>query len=245
MISVALPIYNSKHIAWIALEGLCNQKTTVEWELLIAEEELNCFGLDRIKGYVDRLVDAGCVSLKYYALDYKRPLPQKWKYLAEKINKNSIGYLLQAADDYSEPNRIQSSYDWIKKGFDLVQNKYGYFYNIQTGQAMEYDWNLYHYPTGLNMAYNSKILDRLPSNEYLDRGIDRWFYQSVRPKRVKWIDNSVVGGCYTDGLNNISLGRKKNYNNPTAPFKVSKLAIEQVLPKQIITQLHDVSIAVF
>jgi hypothetical protein len=244
MITVALPIYNSQKIAWIALESLCRQKVSVEWELLIAEEDVNAVGVEMVAEYVDRLKAAGCVSLKYFSLDYKRPLPQKWKYLAERRSKESTVFLLQAADDFSEPNRLQTSYNEVAlNGFDWCQNKNGFFYNISTGQCMEYDATLFSYPTGLNMACAAHLLDRLQES-WLDRGIDRWFYQSTSPNKVKWIDNSVAGGVYTDGLNNISISRKKNYSNPSAPFKETQLTVEDVLPADIIEKLYALSAAV-
>lgn len=39
MITVGLPVYNSNQIAWLAMEGLCNQKKNYTWELIICEEQ--------------------------------------------------------------------------------------------------------------------------------------------------------------------------------------------------------------
>lgn len=236
-LTVALPIYNSKDIAWIAFEGLCNQKgIDFKWELLVMEEKHNAFGVDNVRKYVERLKAVGCAGFKYFGLDYQVNLPAKWKSLAEKRSETSIGYLLQAADDCPEPYRLATSYKYLKEGYDWVQNRYGYFFNISTGQCMEYDAKSVNYPTGLNMACASHLLHGLKETT-INHAVDRWFFQSVNPQKVKWIENDVKGGCYTDGLNNISLTRKRYYNNPVAPFKKTSLTIEEVIPTNILTKL--------
>lgn len=41
-LTVALPVYNSKSIAWLAMESLCNQKgIDFDWEIVIAEENVS------------------------------------------------------------------------------------------------------------------------------------------------------------------------------------------------------------
>ncbi len=244
VLSVALPIWNSKEIAWLALEGLCRQKgVDFEWELIICEEKQNAFGQEEVVKYVERLKKVGCVRVLYVSLDFKITLPNKWRMIAEKISTSSKVFILQSADDFSEPNRLKNSYDLIvNKGHDWVQNKKTVMYNVKNGKTLLYNPNSYGYPTGLNMAVSTELLGKLQPS-FILRGVDRWFINSAAPKKLLWLDNELDGGCHTFGLNNISLDNKKYFDVPRPPFYKTDVKIETILPKEILTKLQTLKTA--
>lgn len=62
-LTVAMPLYNSKYIAWLAMESLCRQKNvTFDWELIVSEEQNDemygeeFLGLILLKGFQMLLV---------------------------------------------------------------------------------------------------------------------------------------------------------------------------------------------
>src|SRR3990172_13426350 len=110
MITAALPVYASE-IAWLAMESLCRQKTNVKWELIIYEDEQYPLGENFYRQYQSRLHDVGCNTLLYKYSPERIPLSYKWREISLMANKSSLGILLQAADNYSEPNRIQMAHE--------------------------------------------------------------------------------------------------------------------------------------
>ena len=243
-LTVALPIWNSKKIAWIALEGLCNQKQIYfDWELLIDEEQIGeYFGLEEIKKYVERLADVRCVSIKYYAREKRIPLPQKWHALSKKVCSTSKVFLLQAADCYSEPFRLRSTLDAANEGFDWIQNKRGYFYNVNLKKVIEFnsDTSGIICKTGLNMAIATHLLKKLNNDSWLESGVDSWFFSTTQPKKIKWFEGEFTEGIDIDGLNNISLMRKRYFDTPKAPFVATEKKIESIVPIEILNLLNQI-----
>lgn len=239
-LTVALPIWNSKKIAWLALESLCNQKEiNFQWELLIMEEQIDHFGKDEVSKFADRLKEVGCASLKYFALDYRIPLPQKWKLLAEKMSPTSEVFLLQAADCYSESLRLKRSLEKSREGYDWIQNRTGYYYSLQYKKVVLFDQKTFGpgCRTGLNMAASSKLLKNLPDS-FQNSGIDYWLFKSIQPKKIIWLEDEITDGVDTDGLNNISFSRRHNFYNPKPPFIRTNITIEQILPEYIVEKLN-------
>ncbi len=233
-LTVALPIWNSKTIAWLALEGLCKQKVNVPWELLIAEEQINEFGQDAVLKYVRRLRKAGCVSVRYLSLQYKITLPNKWQYLMEHRAESSQAFIFQAADCYSEPNRLQSTYDAMQDGYDWVQNRCGYFYSFHYYNCLKYDQATFGKgcKTGLNTAVSTDILYRMRSS-FQESGIDNLLLKVLAPQNPLWREGDILGGINTDGLNNISYARRHYFYKPTPPFNATEIAIHDIVPKLI------------
>jgi len=88
VLTVALPMYRSKKIGWLALESLCRQVDAPEWELLICEEqEPEMFGMEELTKYKESLGYAECTRITYIVLQWWVPLSQKWKILA--VNADS------------------------------------------------------------------------------------------------------------------------------------------------------------
>lgn len=238
-LSVALPVYNSKNIAWLAMESLCNQITTIEWELIIAEDEHdNMLGIDFFESYQERLQEAGCSSITYLHYDSWIPLPIKWRDMGKQAHQDSEVFMLQAADCYSQPNRIQQSYDAIYYGYDWVDYTDGLFYNILTGQMIQYSYNA---RTNLDMAFRTKYARQIPLSS-LRKSIDGFLFtnmMALNPKaKAKRYTGLMLNGLDTDGYNNISKRRCRYYDHVTYPFMKTDLHItDLLLPDKVIEKL--------
>lgn len=239
-LTVALPVWNSRHIVWLAMEGLCRQKKPgFKWELLIAEEQIEHFGQDGFSEYLDRLKEVGCERVIYYPISYRIPLPQKWQFMANNMDKNSKAFLLQSADCYSEPNRLISSMEKIEEGYDWVQNRMACFYSIHYGKMIEFDQTTYGdgCRTGINMAIKAELVRHLPVS-FEESGIDNWLYDQADPKKVYWREGDQEG-INTDGHNNITKNRRPRFSKITPPFKKTSKTLYDVLPEDIAKRLSD------
>lgn len=242
-LSVALPVFNSKRIAWLAMESLCRQNNIdFEWELIIAEEQdENRFGSKAFLSYSERLAEVGCVRIKYIKLQNWIPLGQKWKLLGQSCSDTSKAFLLQAVDCYSEPNRLKTTHDLIMyHECDWVQNKKGLFYNLRTKKHILYDDTQMNQRCGLNMATKTEYIKALLDN---DRRaiVDGWLYSNIKPKKPFSITtgDDWMYGVDTHGLNNISIKREKFFNKIEPPFVKTNLEIKNLLPKDIVDRLNS------
>lgn len=179
-ITVGLPMYNSNQIAWLALEGLCGQKTEANWELIICEEvNENSCDVNFIKKYRDRLIKAGCVRIKYIRLESWVNLPTKWRLIANEASESSKFLVLQGSDDYSDSERLERSYTAIvKNSYDWYDEQFGYFYDLALKQLIEFDKELIQsdsWRTGVNMAIRIDLVKKLPETD-ITRGVDTFLY---------------------------------------------------------------------
>jgi glycosyltransferase involved in cell wall biosynthesis len=237
-LTVALPIWNSEKIAWLCIESLCEQKNVdFEWELLIAEEAKNGFGIERVKPYLERLKSAGCTSVKYTELDYKIPLPQKWRLLAQQAAETSKAFVFCAADDYSEPNKLKTAYEAIKLGYDWAQYQKMLMFDIKSRRHIYYDCESINRKVGAIMACKTSAARRLPESS-IPKGVDHWLFDKIHPEFI-FTDKSDnwQKGFGTDGYNNISLDRKKHYFKTELPFKATELNIKNVVSKEVYEKL--------
>ena len=113
VISVGLPIFNGKDIAWLALEGLCRQQCNNPWELIICEEQnLNMVGIEQIKlVYKDRLRVAGCVRVTYIPIKNWIFLSRKWKIICSFIDDRSKYFLPWGADNFCQSIIVPNSHE--------------------------------------------------------------------------------------------------------------------------------------
>ena len=260
-LTVALPLYKGKDIAWLALESLCRQKdVNFKWELLIVEEKEDCYGLEKIKEYVSRLKQVGCVRLDYVPLDRWVPLSDKWKHLATMASDTSECFLLQAADCYAQPYRLKETRDLFKKDkeIDWVQSEEGLFYDIYHKKGAIFDHSLCFISTGqghkqhkcaLNMAIKTSLIKKLfqARGVHAMRGVDGFLFRTLASLKgsslkVEWNrSNNWKLGFDTDGLNNISWDRTFYIRDGRPPFK--KLPdgekVEDYIPADILSKLDD------
>lgn len=235
MITVGLPNFCSP-IAWLAMESLCRQITTADWELIVYEDSDKPLGALFYSGYTDRLINAGCTRIIYEYSKERVPLNQKWLWMGEKANPNSMGLILQASDCYSEPHRIQTAHNAFVCGYDWIQTNIGYFYHIKTRKMMLYKD---HACTSLNMAISMRQLKQMPRGKEKWSGVDFWLWSNMRlPKIFYDLSENWKKGVDTDGYSRLSVNRKLQYWNPQPPFFKTTAKIQDVLPADILKQLR-------
>jgi hypothetical protein len=245
-LTVALPVFNSQKIGWLAMEGLCNQKgINFDWELIIAEEQIdNILGKAFFDSYSDRLKKVGCVKINYLDLGNKWvSLSRKWKIIADNSNKTSEVYVLHAIDCYSRPDRLLDAYEYIaNQKYDWVQDKIGVFYNISYDKCILYYDPAVTQSAGLNMATRVDLMKMLPVED-LKSKIDGWIRRNIEIKSTKNL-NKIGNGVDTDGLNNISKSREKYFRKQLQQdcvFKPTNLTIEQLIPQYICDKLKSLA----
>ena len=255
--TVALPVWNSKSIAFVCMEGLIRQQGCVnpeskeiihEWELIIAEEQIGEFcGYEFFNEYAERLRNVGCTKVKYLALDKWLPLPQKWRLIAQNASETSEYFILQAADCYPEPERIiNTALTFEETGADWVQNQKGLFYWVDTAATVLYNGAKLNRPhnTDLNMATRTKYV-RVAEDDSRKSGIDHWLYIQVNGAKRRLSGGALQGvisayntksdyrkGLDTHGLNNISMKRHLMFLNPIDQFSHTSIKPETAIDNE-------------
>ena len=106
-----MPMYNAKAIGWLALEGLCRQECPYPWELMIMQETEGGMPEEEIMAYSDRPKKAGCIETHLMMLDQWMPLTQKWAIMGKLADAKSLTFVMQAADCYSDKNRLKRAHE--------------------------------------------------------------------------------------------------------------------------------------
>ena len=221
-LTAAVPMYRSADIAWLAMEGLCNQVgVNFEWELVICEEvsqggkpipEHQVFGERGIALYRDRLKEQGCVRIKYLPLEDWIPLSDKWVKMAKE--SDSELFLLVSSDDYSPDTRLKVTTEELVGNRDWFQWSAGPFYDIPTESIRMFRRPNSH-RCALSMATRTKYVQRLNS-DHRRRGVDGWLNESIRRKikrmnvkELMFMDKvDRYCGIHTNGRNTISTTRR-------------------------------------
>lgn len=233
--TVGLPLYNADRIYWLALESLCRQENiNFEWELIIIEEKHERqVGIERIRPYVERLKRVGCVQVIYHELDEWINLTDKWIEAFSLTGETSKSFFLQAADCYSQPNRLRDSFDKIEQGYEWVDYTNGHFYNISTDQLVRYNGVCL---TNLDMAFSTKNIYQV-GRRMKNKGIDKHLFNSLRP--IKKITLHKNYGIDTDGHNNISKKRIRFYDDISFPFDKADKQLSELVPIDIAERLKE------
>lgn len=213
--TVALPVYNSKKIAWLALEGLCNQKDIdYKWELIVCEEKhKEQLGSSFFNLYKERLQKIGCDRIKYIELDGWIPLAEKWRLIGLEASQSSKSFILQAADCYPFETRLKEANYYVNiKNYDWLDYCKGYFYSFDLKKYFLYDFKG---KTNLNMAFKTELAKQIKKSNKR-KGVDGFLLKNaMQIKKIKKITLPELknSGFDTDGLNNISTSRKKAFHN--------------------------------
>jgi hypothetical protein len=237
MITIALPNYASD-IAWLALESLCNQVTNRDWELVIYEDSDLPLGEDYFRAYQDRLAKAGCHGIKYKYSEERVALNQKWIEMMRMSRPDSIGIILQASDDYSEPYRIETAVHAMNKGADWVHSPLAMFYNVKTSKMMLFKMSG---ATGVNIAISRRAIESMPTDFEKWSGVDSWLFQNMPDDSMVYTDESTnwTHGVFTDGFNRISVARRGYYTNPTDPFYKTQTVLNDLIPIEVCVMLKQ------
>jgi hypothetical protein len=240
--TVALPVYNSKLIAWLCMESLCRQIQPVEgWELIIFEE-FHSTALEEsfFRDYEERLRDAGCERLHYITYGEHLALSKKWVIIANEASSTSEYFCLCAADNYYSPWMLCDAEESIKQA-DWCLVTRGYFYDFLLDKVIMYHYNSL---IGLQMTARTSKVKEFPL-EQVYKGVDGWFSQQMKysnGSRVSlpvFIDGSEhwQGVLCTNGLNNISKNRHLYFENPVPPFYKTDKVLADIVPEDIYARM--------
>lgn len=228
-VTIAMPLFNMGQIATLALEGLCQQKTTCKWELIICEEQTdNMLSKKKLDEYESRLKNAGCVLIKYLPLTKWIPLGKKWKLISDNTS-DSICFILQAGDCFSHSNRIQETFNSISNGYDYYDENKGYWYSFRLNKTILWEPNKsYNHPCRLNMGWKTELFKKLPDND-VSKNVDGYIYRTISSKvnNLKKFRNETlyIDGVDTDGYNCISSRDEFFIKLPNNIFKESDIDI--------------------
>lgn len=244
-LSVAMPLFRSKEIAWLALEGLCRQKGIFfKWELLVAEEtaeEWEPFGYKAILEYKERLEAVGCDRIVYIPTG-RVTLPEKWYLLSRQVSESSIGFLLQPGDNFASPHCLKDTYTALQDGADWVHYRKGLFYDLISKEWAVFDKNerITYHPCGVNHGINSRLLRGIYPEQRLRSGVDSWLYNCVNPYKVVCIDDdSWREGIILNGINNISTNRSNQVAGKLGSYiDVDDPNFKDKLPADILEKLE-------
>ena len=232
MLTVAFPTYSNQQIIHIALEGLCRQKDSPDWELIILEcSSMNEVGGKVIKQYAERLKKANCKKIKYIYSQKKLALNHKWIEIA----KNAEGevFCLQASDDYPHPERNKLAYEAIaEKNNDWYDCSRYYSYHIGLNKLVLFNnFESKEWKTGFDISVKTEAVKNIKPGKELKSGVDFWLYENIKPEK-KQRDNKLYRGVSTTGLNTVSLRRERYFQKTTFPFQPTSTRLETInLPK--------------
>jgi len=229
-LTVALPVYNSKEIAWAALESLSNQiDINFNWELIVYEEKhKNSVFPEILDHYIEKLKQINCTRIVFITNTEHILLIDKWVGIANNVSPTSSCFILHAADCYSPKNRLQISYQKIvNEDYDWYDQSKGYFYSFISDKVFLYD---YKGLTNLNMALKPEYVKTLPKS-VLKKGIDGYIYnwsittckRSGKNFRRYFDDELYQDSIDTHGFNNISIGRENYFTTKPAIFSETNL----------------------
>lgn len=241
-LTVGLPMYRAGQIGWLPLEGLCAQEgVDFAWELLVIEEPDNAFGQKRLERYRPRLKAAGCARVHYVELPEWVPLARKWAMMGTLAASTSKCFLLHGADDYSEPRRLRATLDAFRVGdVDWLCYRQGMFYNIQSGATAVYCGEAGEGAHGVNIGIRTELMRNLPDAD-VRRFVDAWLFTTISvvlcgKTRVRRIDDDAwKAGLYTNGQNQLSLGRTHKVESCIPPYHRS--GVELGVPAPIVQRL--------
>lgn len=241
-LTVGIPMFNSKHIAWLPLESLCNQKNVdFDWEVVIIEEQNNMmFGEENVRNYTDRLKDVGCKKIIYKPIFNWIPLARKWRDLGWMASSTSQYFLIQDSDDYSQPFRLKETHDrFISSDADWLASLKGIFYVIKTGEIII--WDKREVYSGLSKATKTDYVRRLSISDK-EKDINGWMMRTISDmKKDIFIfgtieENTWDSGFFTHGLNNISLTRYQTLKEKH-PGRLTLDELKEKIPHYVLDRL--------
>lgn len=241
--SVGIPCYNGQPVAWMTMESYCRQwPVFFNWEVIVCEEpHEKMIGVDFFKAYLPRLKARGCRRFTYIELVDWVNLPEKWKIIGQHVASTDGVFIKHAVDCYAPVNRLVHSYHAIvDQGYDWADVRIGYFYSFLSQRVMVYR------KAGsgphLHMAFKSKYAGQLRSSEK-NKGVDSHLKSTIKqinPDMRTFTHSSMLPGSVdTDGYNNISTKRHKQYIEPTKPcfFPTMRTLSDIGLPMDVVQRM--------
>lgn len=245
LLSVALPLYRMKPIAWLAFEGLCRQEDAGDWELIILEEVEGSCGEEYVNLYTDGLVAAGCKTVKFYRYHEHVRLLEKWIRASQLMDVRSLGMLLQAGDDYSQKFRLRDTRKAFLDGYSWYQENTALSYNIIQQTSALLDVNDYEiFKTGESKAISADFARAITDNGAI-RGIDHYLHSIVANGGGNiYATNPENLSMNTYGFNHLSTYRGNFVDMLKPPFYRSYTTLEQVVGSDIAKRLRNLQVEV-
>jgi len=245
LLSVALPLYRMKPIAWLAFEGLCRQEDAGDWELIILEEVEGSCGEEYVNLYTDGLVAAGCKTVKFYRYHEHVRLLEKWIRSSQLMDVRSLGMLLQAGDDYSQKFRLRDTRKVFLDGYSWYQENTALSYNIIQQTSALLDVNDYEiFKTGESKAISADFARAITDNGAI-RGIDHYLHSIVANGGGNiYATNPENLSMNTYGFNHLSTYRGHFVDMLKPPFYRSYTTLEQVVGSDIAERLRNLQVEV-
>ncbi len=245
LLSVALPLYRMKPIAWLAFEGLCRQEDAGDWELIILEEVEGSCGEEYVNLYTDGLVAAGCKTVKFYRYHEHVRLLEKWIRASQLMDVRSLGMLLQAGDDYSQKFRLRDTRKAFLDGYSWYQENTALSYNIIQQTSALLDVNDYEiFKTGESKAISADFARAITDNGAI-RGIDHYLHSIVANGGGNiYATNPENLSMNTYGFNHLSTYRGYFVDMLKPPFYRSYTTLEQVVGSDIAERLRNLQVEV-
>lgn len=225
-LTVALPIYNGKDIAWLCLESLKRQlDADFDWELIVFEEQH-----EQQVGELYFFNTGPCVKTTYITQENKLTLGEKWHKIVQAAHPESKVIVFCAADNYYHPYMLRDSLDAIERGHDWFFTTKGFFYDFATQKILLYSSRK---KTGLQMAASREAAKRIP-NQKRHRMVDKWLRAHIGPENPAIDQSNHWGGTlFTHGYHTISSKRGEYFNNPKNPFRKAGERLEDIVPGDI------------
>jgi len=243
-LSVLLPLFRAKNIAWITMESLCRQENIdFDWELIIIEENFeNFFGFEEVKKYWDRLQNVGCKKIKYISLKKWMPLSAKWYFLVKNCSKSSEIVAFSSADIYSSKKRLSKQYKTLK-GSDY--NWYKISGNVVYDISLEKHVRITKLPENRNdncsPATKKILLENLPLM-CLKKHVDSWRFKQLGKFGIKpFYDDTPdlkLDTVNINGLNNLTK-RKDRILAVVPPLSECCDNLKNHLPNDIVDRLSS------
>ena len=237
MITVAIPVWKNKDIAWLCMESLKRQKDIdFEWEIIIFEEEH-----DQQLGYeyfFEYLSGIGTRAITYHTHPDKESLGKKWYKMINTADKDSEGVAFCDADDYCHPYVLRDTLDAFRSGYDWLGHKNGYFYDFKTGKMIQYSSKK---RPGIRLSARMDIAKKLP-DKTRPRLIHAWFQAHMKPQNILFSDNDHwKEGLFTNGHNSISKSRDSYFTKPRNPYRVTDKRLEDVVPLHVADRIKSMT----
>lgn len=239
--TVALPVFNNKNIALLAMEGLIRQQTDFKWELIVCEENNGKHnGVEFFEGYFERLKDVGCLRLIYIPVTKgKLYLSHKWKLMAQHAQGDV--FLMQGSDDYPDPRRVQTACEAIRDGYQWFQVPR--FYCYWSGNGV-YEYNDYRNNINLGIDKGTRTeYVKNANNREVKKGVDFWMFSNARAHvpdiKIKSTIYDDYKGVSTTGFNTISDQRELMLFAEYYPYTKVNKTLYDILPSEVVEKIKD------
>lgn len=234
--TVGMPLYKSRKIIWLALEGLRNQKNIdFGWELIIFEE--NGYSFDIINKFIDKFPN--CQRVNYVHFDNKKnmPLSTKWISIAKSATSTSKILVMQDSDDYSPNKRLYIHREHFKNRNCILSTfTKGIFYNIKTSQTMIYN-NKNNKRANLLNAVDIRYIKKFKDPK-IYRLIFTHFFQKINTVNI--FQDTLISqdnwktGFFTDGYNTITIKRRVLYDRPITGYMKCRNSVMKKYPGTVL-----------